>query len=73
MQVLRTHLMRLRRKLGEDAANPRHIFAEPRVGYRMPEGETPPVEDAPLLDSPDVSVAMESALTTTSLTHAARS
>ncbi len=39
LRVLRTHLMRLRRKLGEDAANPAYIFAEPRVGYRMPEGE----------------------------------
>ena len=41
LRVLRTHLMRLRRKLGEDAANPKYIFAEPRVGYRMPRGETP--------------------------------
>ena len=40
MRVLRTHLMRLRRKLGDDAANPTYIFAEPRVGYRMPKGET---------------------------------
>ena len=39
LRVLRTHLMRLRRKLGDDAANPKYIFAEPRVGYRMPEGE----------------------------------
>ena len=39
LRVLRTHLMRLRRKLGEDAADPKYIFAEPRVGYRMPEGE----------------------------------
>ena len=39
MRVLRTHLMRLRRKLGEDGENPRYIFAEPRVGYCMPEGE----------------------------------
>ena len=38
--ALRTHLMRLRRKLGEDGENPRYIFAEPRVGYWMPEGET---------------------------------
>ncbi len=38
MRVLRTHLMRLRRKLGEDGENPRYIFAEPRVGYWMPEG-----------------------------------
>ena len=34
-RVIRTHLMRLRRKLGEDGDNPRYIFAEPRVGYRM--------------------------------------
>ena len=39
LRVLRTHLMRLRRKLGEDGENPRYIFAEPRVGYWMPEGE----------------------------------
>ncbi len=39
LRVLRTHLMRLRRKLGEDASSPRYIVAEPRVGYRMPEGQ----------------------------------
>ena len=31
---------RLRRKLGDDPNNPKCIFAEPRVGYRMPKGET---------------------------------
>ena len=36
-QVVRTHMRRLRRKLGEDADSPRYIFTEPRVGYRMPE------------------------------------
>ena len=36
---LRTHLRRLRSKLGEDAANPTYFFAEPRVGYRMAKGE----------------------------------
>ena len=36
-QVVRTHLRRLRRKLGDDAENPAFIFTEPRVGYRMPE------------------------------------
>ena len=36
-RVIRTHLMRLRRKLGEDGENPKYIFAEPRVGYRMAE------------------------------------
>ena len=39
-RLLRTHLMHLRKKLGEDGENPRYILAEPRVGYRMPEGET---------------------------------
>ena len=33
---LRTVLKKLRRKLGEDAAQPRWIFAERGVGYRMP-------------------------------------
>ena len=37
--TIRTHLMRLRQKLGEDGANPTYIFAEPRVGYRMAAGE----------------------------------
>ena len=40
VRALRTLLMGLRRKLGDDAENPTYIFAEPRVGYRMPEGET---------------------------------
>ena len=34
--VVRTFVRRLRRKLGDDAANPTYIFSEPRVGYRMP-------------------------------------
>ena len=29
----------LRRKLGDDADNPTYIITEPRVGYRMREGE----------------------------------
>ena len=37
-QVVRTHLRRLRRKLGDDADNPKYIFTEQGVGYRMPEG-----------------------------------
>ena len=36
---VRTYVKRLRRKLREDAGNPKYIFAEPRVGYRMPQGE----------------------------------
>ncbi len=39
LRVLRTHLMHVRRKLGDDAENPTYIFVEPRVGYWMPEGE----------------------------------
>ncbi len=39
LRVLRTHLMKLRRKLGDDAENPTYIFAEPRVGHRMAVGE----------------------------------
>ena len=35
IRTLRTHLRRLRRKIGEDGTNPTYIFAEPRVGYRM--------------------------------------
>ena len=27
-------------KLGDDSDNPTYIFTEPRVGYRMPKGET---------------------------------
>ena len=33
--TVRTYVKRLRRKLGEDARNPKYIFAEPRIGYRM--------------------------------------
>ena len=36
---VRNIVKRLRRKLGEDAANPAFIFAVPRVGYRMEQGE----------------------------------
>ncbi len=38
--LVRTIVTRLRRKLGDDADNPIYIFTEPRVGYRMPRGET---------------------------------
>ena len=34
--AVRTAVRRLRRKLGDDASNPRYIVAEHRVGYRMP-------------------------------------
>ncbi|MDE2932716.1 MAG: response regulator [Chloroflexota bacterium] len=40
VRPMRTIVSRLRRKLGDDASNPTYIFTEPRVGYRMPRGET---------------------------------
>ena len=33
--TLRTVVKRLRRKLGDDATNPRYILTRPRVGYVM--------------------------------------
>ena len=40
LRPMRTIVRKLRLKLGDDAGNPAYIFTEPRVGYRMPEGET---------------------------------
>ena len=37
--VVRAYVKRLRRKLGESADNPKYIFSEPRVGYRLGEAE----------------------------------
>ena len=34
-RLVRTVVKRLRQKLGDDAHDPRYIFTEPRVGYRM--------------------------------------
>ena len=45
VQPIRTIVRRLRRKPGDDADNPTYIFTEPRVGYRMPEGETQKRQD----------------------------
>ena len=36
---VRTYVKRLRRKLGDNAGDPKYIFAEPRIGYRMEKGE----------------------------------
>ena len=41
VRVIRSLVRRLRRKLDDDASNPTYIFAEPRVGYRMPKGQEP--------------------------------
>lgn len=35
-ELVRSFIRNLRRKLGDDTRNPRYIFTEPRVGYRMP-------------------------------------
>ncbi len=40
VRPMRTIVSKLRRKLGDDADNPIYIFTEPRVGYRIPKGET---------------------------------
>ena len=46
VRPMRTIVSKLRRKLGDDADNPIYIFTEPRVGYRMPKGETKEQETA---------------------------
>ena len=40
VRPMRTIVNKLRRKLGDDADNPTYIHTEPRIGYRMPKGET---------------------------------
>ena len=37
--LVRTIVTRLRQKLGDNAGEPQYIFTEPRVGYRMGQGE----------------------------------
>ena len=34
-ELLRATVKNLRRKLGDDANDPKYVFTEPRVGYRM--------------------------------------
>ena len=41
LRPMRTMVRKLRRKLGDDAANPTYIFTETHIGYRMARGETP--------------------------------
>ncbi len=40
LRPMRTIVRRIRRKLADEAGNPTYVFTEPRVGYRMPKGET---------------------------------
>ena len=39
VRPMRTATSSLRRKLGDNAEDPKYIFTEPRVGYRMAKGE----------------------------------
>ncbi len=41
VRAMRTIVSKLRRKLRENADDPRYIFTEPRVGFRMPRGTAP--------------------------------
>ena len=45
-KVVHAYLKRLRNKFGDYANSPSYIFNEPRVGYRMPKGETQEPEDS---------------------------
>lgn len=60
---VRNIMFRLRHKLGDDPKNPRYLFSEPRIGYRMgtaggeaprrsPPGVPPPPGAPPLPDAP---------------------
>ena len=40
IRPMRTAISSLRRRLGDDAEDPKYILTELRVGYRMPKGET---------------------------------
>jgi PAS domain S-box-containing protein len=39
-ELVRSFIRNLRRKLGDDARNPRYILTEPQVGYRMARADT---------------------------------
>ncbi len=39
IRPMQTTISSIRRKLGDDAEDPKYIFTEIRVGYRMPKGE----------------------------------
>ena len=41
VRPMRTAVSSLRRKLGDDAESPTYVFTELRVGYRMPNPDTP--------------------------------
>ena len=39
LRPMRAVVVRLRRRLGDDAEHPTYVFNEPRVGYWVPRGE----------------------------------
>ena len=39
LRPMGTIVRKLRQELGDDAGSPRYILTEPRVGYRMADGE----------------------------------
>ena len=41
LRPMRTIISSIRHKLGDDADNPKYIFTESRIGYRMAKGEAP--------------------------------
>ena len=57
--LLRNVVKVLRRKLGDDAGNPKYIFTEPRVGYRMAAGDT---VESPLGSSGGAATGADNAL-----------
>ncbi len=46
VRPMHTMVSKLRRKLGDDPRDPTYIFTEPRVGFRMPQGETREQDEA---------------------------
>ena len=46
IRPMRTTKNSIRRKLGDAAENPKYVFTEFRVGYRMPKGETQGQEES---------------------------
>ena len=49
-RLVRSFVKKLRRKLRDDAANPKYIITEPRLGYRMNKSEAPHLTTAPRLE-----------------------
>ena len=57
--LLRNVVKKLRRKLGDDAADPRYIITEPRVGYRMAAGHAEAKDDSAGLSGVELPAQLE--------------